>query len=247
MSRIKFMNISIDNLTMSEAINQIKNIIDQKKRIYVVTPNVDHIVKIENNNGFKNAYDNAGLVLVDGTPIMLISKLYRQPLKEKITGPKLSEKVIELASKNHYSVYFLGGKEGIAEEAAKRMVLKYPGFLMAGCYSPKYGFEKDNNEIQKIISKINIAKPQILLCGMGSPKTEIFLNKYMDQLNTNVAFSIGAAIDFMSGNIKRCPKWINDIGMEWLYRFVKEPKRMFKRYFVDDIKILELAIKYRRK
>lgn len=245
MSRIQLMNMMIDNLTMQDALNRISSIIENNEKTFVVTPNVDHVVMLENNKSFKKAYDNAGLVLVDGTPLMWIAKWYSRPLKEKITGPRLTEKIFELSHKKGYSIFILGAAEGVGGLAAKKMREKYVHCNIIGTYSPKFGFEKDKKEIDKIISIVNSAKPDILITGMGSPKTEIFLNEYIDKLQVHVALSVGAAIDFAAGKVKRCPKWINNIGLEWLYRFMKEPKRMYKRYFINDMKILKISLKYK--
>ena len=246
MSRIQLMNIMIDNMSMQEALDYISSIINARKKIMVVTPNVDHIVKLEDDVRFKNAYDNSGLVLVDGTPLMWIAKWYGTPLKEKITGPRLTEKVFELASQNEFSIFILGAADGVAKSAAQKMIEKYKNCNIVGTYSPKYGFEHDEREIKKIIETINRSKPDLLITGMGSPKTEIFLNEHLQDLDVHVAFSVGAAIDFLAGNINRCPEWINTIGLEWFYRFLKEPKRMFKRYFIDDLKIFNIALKYKK-
>lgn len=241
------MNIMIDNLSMQEALDFITLTIDKKNKILVVTPNVDHIVKLENNAKFQRAYENAGLVLVDGTPLMWIARMYGTPLKEKITGPRLTEKVFELAAQKGLSLFILGAANGVAEVAAHNMRQKYVNCNVVGTYSPQYGFEKDTEEISNIIQRVNQCKPDLLVVGMGSPKTEIFLDEHMHELDIHVAMSIGAAIDFMAGNIERCPEWINKVGLEWFYRFVKEPKRMFKRYFIDDIKILNIALKYKNR
>lgn len=246
MQRIKFMNIYIDNVTLLEAVSSIDECIANDNKMYVVTPNVDHIVKLQKDAEFKKAYDEAGLVAVDGTPIMLVSKWYKTPLKEKITGPRLTEAVIELASEKQYSVFFLGAGLGVGERAAQNLLVKYPHYKYAGHYSPPFGFEKEEAEIEKIIDIINDVAPDIIIVGMGSPKTEIFLSKIYDKLNTHVSLSVGAAIDFFAGTAKRCPEWINKIGMEWFYRFLQEPRRMFKRYFIDDIKFLKLILKYKR-
>ncbi|MBR6698050.1 MAG: WecB/TagA/CpsF family glycosyltransferase [Lachnospiraceae bacterium] len=245
MERIQLMNICIDNVSMEEVIAEVDFIINNNLKKYVVTPNVDHIVKLEKNEEFKKAYDEAGMVLVDGTPLMWISKWYRTPLKEKITGPRLTETLIELAATRGYTVFFLGAAEGVAKKAEELMKIKYKSLNTVGSYSPQYGFENDKEEINKIVTLINEAKPDLLIAGMGSPKTEIFLNKHIHNMNIHIALSVGAAIDFMAGNVSRCPSWINKIGFEWLYRFFKEPKRMFKRYFIDDIKICKIALKYK--
>ena len=245
MDRIRFMNIEIDNVSLDGAVQIIKRRIEDKEKMYVVTPNVEHIVKLQNNKAFLKAYNNAGLVAVDGTPIIIIAKWYGTPLKEKITGPLLVERVIELAATQGYSVFFLGAKPGVGDQAAKKLLIKYPGFKYVGFYSPPFGFEKNIKETAKIIETINLAKPDIVIAGMGSPKTEIFLEKVYMELDASVSLSIGAAIDFFAGTVKRCPQWMNKIGMEWFYRFLKEPRRMFKRYFMEDVRFLSLVLKYR--
>lgn len=247
MDRIRFMNIHIDNMTTKEAVKYLKECVEKDKHVFAVTPNVDHIVKLQTDKKFLSAYRRAGLVAVDGTPIMIVAQIYKTPLKEKITGPVLTEKVIEMASENAFSVFFLGAGEGVGEKAGKNLLTKYPHYSYAGFYSPPFGFEKDEKEREHIIDMINQSGAQIVIAGMGSPKTEIFLSEIYEKLKCNVSVSVGAAIDFFAGTLKRCPEWINKIGMEWFFRFVKEPRRMFKRYFVDDIKFLYLIIKYRHK
>lgn len=247
MNRIEFMNIRIDNVTTDEALGMIRQKVTSGEKMFVVTPNVDHIVKLQTDQRFLKAYREAGLVAVDGTPIMAVAKWYGTPLKEKITGPRLTEQVVKMAAENHFSLFFLGGGDGVADRAARNMLEKYPGFIYAGAYSPPFGFENSEEERHRIIDVVNESKAQIVIAGMGSPKTEIFLSEICEQLDANVSLSVGAAIDFLAGTVKRCPEWINKIGMEWFYRLLKEPKRMMKRYFVDDVKFLSLIFKYRKR
>ena len=124
---------------------------------------------------------------------------------------------------------------------------KYQGFVYKGCYCPPYGFEYEDEEKDKVIERINLAAPDIIIAGMGTPKTEIFLMENYQRMDAKVTLSVGAAIDFFAGNVKRCPEWINKIGMEWFYRFLKEPKRMFRRYFINDPKFLKLFFQYKPK
>ena len=246
MDRIQFMNIMIDNVTVQEAVDYARSCIENDQHIYVVTPNVDHIVKLQKDEKFLTAYQKAGLVAVDGTPIMLVARKYKTPLKEKITGPVLTEEIIKMAAEYGYSIFFLGAGEGVGEMAANNLLKKYP-FRYVGYYSPPFGFEKDDTERKHIIDVVNQSKADIVIAGMGSPKTEIFLSEVCQELHCHVSLSVGAAIDFFAGTVKRCPKWINRIGMEWFYRFLKEPKRMFKRYFVDDIAFIGLIGKYKKR
>lgn len=244
MSRMKFLNAEVDNLTMNEAVQKIEQLILNKKPSYVVTPNVDHIVKLETDKEFQEVYKEADLILTDGMPLIWISKLKKNPIKEKVSGSDLFPEVCKLAAHKGYKVFLLGAAEGVAARAAENLKEKYKGLNVVGTYSPSYGFEKKEDEIQAIIKMINEVKPDVLAVGLGAPKQEKFLYNYRKQLNVPVSLAIGASIDFEAGNINRAPKWMQHIGLEWFYRLCKEPKRMFKRYLVDDMKIFRLVFKY---
>ena len=245
MSRMKFMNTEIDNLTMKETIDEIDKLIKKDKNAYVVTPNVDHIVKLETDKELQEVYKDADLILTDGKPLIWISKFYKTPIKEKISGSDLFPLLCEMAAEKGYNMFFLGAGEGVANKAAQNLTNKFPKLNIVGTYSPPFGFEKDKKEIEKIINMENKANTQILIVGLGCPKQEKFIHKYRKELNVPISLGLGASLDFEAGNIKRAPKWMSDNGLEWLYRLSKEPKRMFKRYIVDDVKIFKLMFKYK--
>ena len=244
MSRMRFLNTEVDNLTMEEAICKINELIVNKKPSYVVTPNVDHIVKLEEDKEFQEVYKSADLILTDGMPLIWISKLKKNPIKEKVSGSDLFPKVCKMAADKGYKVFLLGAAEGVADKAADNLRKKYEGLNIIGTYSPSYGFENKEDEIKHIIRIINDIKPDILAVGLGAPKQEKFLYKYRNKLNVPISLAIGATIDFEAGNVSRAPKWMQNSGLEWFYRLLKEPKRMFKRYLVDDIKIIKIVKKY---
>lgn len=246
MNRMNFLNTNINNITMDEAINEIEKLILKREPSYIVTPNVDHIVKLETDVLFQEVYNNANLCLTDGMPLIWISKILGNPIKEKISGSDIFPKLCELSSKKGYKLFLLGANIGIAEKAAENLKNKYEGLSIVGTYSPTYGFEEKEDEINKIIEIVNKMQPDILAVGLGAPKQEKFIYKYREKLNVPVSLAIGATIDFEAGNIKRAPKWMQRIGLEWFYRLYKEPKRMFKRYLVDDMKIIKIVFKYKK-
>ena len=245
MARIKFMNTNIDNLTMAETLHEIDKLIQKKNCSYVVTPNVDHIVRLEKDEELQKVYKNASLILTDGKPLIWISKWYKTPIKEKISGSDLFPRVCQLAANKNYTMYLLGAAEGVADTAARNLMKKYPGLNIVGTYSPPFGFEKNEQEMNKIKTQIQDVHPDILIVGLGCPKQEKFMYYHCKELGVPISFGLGASIDFEAGNIKRAPKWMSNHGLEWLYRFSKEPKRLSKRYFVDDLKIIQVARKYR--
>ncbi len=245
LNRMKFMNTYIDNVTENEAIKHIEYCIENKKIGHIITPNVDQIVRIESDEYFKEICDNAELLLVDGHPLMWIAKYYKKPFKEKICGSDLVLKLCQLAVRKNYSIFLLGAAEGVAQKAANNLKKSYPGIKIAGTYSPPFGFEKDKGELKKIDIMLLESKADLLFVGMGVPKQDIFIYENMHKYKIPMSFSIGASIDFIAGEQKRAPRWINRIGFEWFYRFLQEPKRMFRRYFVNDMKIIKLVWKYR--
>lgn len=244
--RMRFMNTFIDNLTMEEALTEIEKLIKKDACSFVVTPNVDHIVQIEKGGVLADAYESADLILCDGKPLIWISRYYGNPIKEKISGSDLFPEICRMAAEKGYTMYFLGAAEGIAAKAAEVLKQKYVGLKVVGTYSPPYGFENNQEEIDRIINQIHEAKPDILIFGLGTPKQEKFILNYRTRLNVPVSLGLGASFDFVAGNVKRAPKWMSDHGLEWLFRITQDPKRMAKRYLVDDVKILSLVRKYKK-
>lgn len=243
--RMRFMNTYIDNVTESEAVAHIEKCINERKIGHVITPNVDQIVRIEKDPYFKEICDNAELILADGHPLLWISKLYGRPIKEKICGSDLVPHLCSLASKKGYRVFLLGAEEGVAAKASYNLERDYPGIIIAGTYSPPYGFEKDAREIDTINNMLKKSEADLLFVGMGVPKQDRFIYENMQEYQIPMSFSIGATIDFIAGKQKRAPKWMSKHGLEWFYRFLQEPKRLFKRYFIDDLRIIGLVWKYR--
>lgn len=246
MTRMRLMNTEIDNLTMDETLDAIDSLIKEDNCSYVVTPNVDHIVQLEKDEELKRVYENASLILTDGKPLIWISNWYKTPIKEKISGSDLFPRVCELAAKKGYTMYLLGAAEGVADKAAKNLMDKYKGLNIVGTYSPPFGFEKDKVELKKIERQIQKVHPDILIVGLGCPKQEKYMYHHCKELDVPISFGLGASIDFEAGNIKRAPRWMSEHGLEWLYRITQDPKRLAKRYLVDDMKIISIARKYRR-
>ena len=246
MTRMKFMNTEIDNLTMAETLDAIDTLIKQDKSAYVVTPNVDHIVQLEAGGELREVYKNADLILTDGKPLLWIARWYGTPIKEKISGSDLFPLLCQMAAKKGYTMFFLGAAEGVAARAAENLMKRFPGLNVVGTYTPPYGFEEDKGEKQKITAMIREKQPHILIVGLGCPKQEKFILHNKEALGVPISLGLGASLDFDAGNIKRCPRWMAEHGLEWLFRITQDPQRLAKRYLVDDLKIFGLAMKYKK-
>lgn len=245
--KVKLFGINFDNLDMDGALNSIDELIstNRKTRVssFIVTPNVDHIVNIEKSKDFKKAYDNASLVFVDGMPIVLLSRLLKKPLLTKLSGADLTPKLLEHSHKKEYKIFIFGSNPGVADIVVKQCKEKFGLNFKIDCYSPRFGFERDREELLECIDLINKFSPDILFVSLGSPKGELFIYNNLKLLKVPVSIQVGAAIDFMAGTVKRAPVWMQKVSLEWLYRFLKEPKRMFKRYFVNDLYFIKVILK----
>lgn len=245
MEKQALLNTFINNVTMSETVEAIEQMIAADKKSYVVAINVDVVMKIEADPYLKKIVDDADMVLVDGKPLVWISKLHEKPLKAKISGSDLVPLLCEISAKKGYSIFIIGGKDGIAAQARQRLEQKLPGSRIAGTYAPPFGFENDQEELDKINRMISEAHPDLLIACFGCPKQEKWIYENIEKYDAKVSVCAGATVDFLAGNVKRAPKWMSEHGLEWFYRFLQEPRRMFRRYFVDDMKIIGLIKKYR--
>lgn len=246
MEKQPLLNTYVNNVDMDETLSSIDKMILSGEKSYIVAINVDVVMKIEADQYLKKITDNADMVLVDGKPLVWISKWHKHPVKAKISGSDLVPLLCEKARDKGYSVFIIGGKDGIADQAKANLEKNLPGINIVGTYAPPFGFEKDKNELEKINTMISNAHPDLLIACFGCPKQEKWIYENYQKYDAKVSVCAGATVDFLAGNANRAPRWMSEHGLEWFYRFTQEPKRMFKRYFVDDIKVAKLVWKYRK-
>lgn len=245
MEKQPLLNTYVNSVDMRETISGIESMIKDGGKHYVVAINVDVVMKIEEDAYLKEITDRADMVLVDGKPLVWIAKWHKHPVKAKISGSDLVPILCKVAAEKGYSIFIIGGKDGIAEQAKKKLEEKHSEINIVGTYAPPFGFEKDAKELDKINKMISEANPDLLIACFGCPKQEKWIYENYKKYDAKVSVCAGATVDFLAGNVNRAPKWMSEHGFEWFYRFLQEPKRMFKRYFVDDVKILKLVKKYR--
>lgn len=243
---IDFLGIRLNNMTSDEILDHIDYCIERRTPCQIVGVNVDQALRVIEDEYSKKIFEDAELVFTDGKPIIWMSKRLGRPIVEKVSGPDLMEMLCERAAKKGYKIFFLGAGSGVADKAAKKFQKDYPGFQCVGTYSPPFGFEKDPEELNKIITMLRESEADQLFVGMGSPKQDIFIYENMKKYQIPVSYSMGAAIDFHGGGAKRAPKWMCDHGLEWFHRFLQNPKRLFKRYFMDDRRIFGYYAKYKK-
>ena len=201
---------------------------------YVVTPNVDHAVLLRENEGLRDAYDKADLVLADGHPIVWASKILGQPVPERVPGSDLVPELFSAVPEGQeLTVFLLGAAPGVASVASENMKQRWPRVRTVGIYSPPMGFQNDPEECNYILGRIALSKPDVLVIGLGAPKQECWIHEHYLQVQASVALCVGATIDFLAGEKSRAPVWMQKTGTEWLHRMCTDPKRLIKRYAKD--------------
>ena len=236
-SLVTLLNIKISNVTKDALL------VDLKSGV-VFTPNVDHLIKLQKNIAFYNAYKKADWVVCDSKVLNLFSRFLHDPIIETIPGSSFFPAFYTYHKDNpDYRYFLLGAAEGVGAAAQEKINNRVEKEIVIGNYSPPFGFEFNDKENDRIINIINESKATVLVVGFGAPKQELWISNNKERLHTvKIILALGATIDFEAGHIKRAPRLYQKFGLEWLYRLYKEPKRMFKRYLIEDMEIFSLVL-----
>ena len=237
---VKILNIEIDNISTEEMLKHLREGV-------VLTPNVDHLMKLQRDPDFYRLYKLADYRICDSQILLYASRFLGEPLQEKVSGSDLFPAFCEFHKNNpEITIFLLGGMEGVPEKAATLINQKVGREIIVGGYSPPFGFESDEQECLRIVEKIQQSKATVLAVGVGAPKQEKWIYRYKEYLPTiKIFMAIGAAINFEAGVLRRAPLWMSNMGIEWLYRLFNEPTRLWKRYFIDDLPFFYLLLKQR--
>lgn len=243
MNKVRLLNIDLDNLTSDELLQQFTEGV-------LVTPNVDHLIKLQKDREFYECYQKAEFAVCDSRILYMLSKVLfpANSLKAQITGSDFFPAFCDFHSRSTEGVkiFLLGGTEQSVQQAMLKINQRTSSNIVVGGYSPPFGFEKSAEETQKIIEQIRASGANTLAVGVGAPKQEKWIEAHRAGMPEIKRFlAIGATIEFESGNLSRAPKWMTKFGLEWLYRLGQEPKRLTKRYLQEDMPIFILLLKQR--
>ena len=220
------LNAWVNNLNWEEALREIDGLIAGKEPSYLTEVNVDVLVKMEEDPYLKRIVNEADLTLVDGQPLIWISRLGKEPVKAKISGSDLAWVLCERAEKKGYSIFILGGGDGAADEAAGNLRRKFPNLNIAGTCAPAWGFEQDEQEKRRILEAVLKAGPDLLFVCLGCPKQEKWIYENYRLCGAKLSLCSGGTVDFIAGRVKRAPKWWIDHNAEFAYRLIRQPKRI---------------------
>jgi N-acetylglucosaminyldiphosphoundecaprenol N-acetyl-beta-D-mannosaminyltransferase len=245
MNEIHAFNIKIHPLRKNDFIQYIENSISNNARLVQSGVNAASIVELKNNKLLIDAYNNSDLINIDGMSMVWALRFLGFTVPERVACPDLAMGIMDMAQKNSYKLFMFGAEESNLKAAVKNVRKTFPKLLVAGY---RNGFFNPEDEA-RIVEMINSAHSDILFMGMPSPRKEFFVEKYKDQLNVKYILGVGGFFDILSGSINRAPIWMQNMGLEWFYRLIKEPKRMWRRYLIGNTTFIKLVLleKIRRK
>lgn len=243
MNKVKLFDCEVAAINMNETVSEVERIIKARQLTQHVVINASKVVLMNKDKNLKNIIQECPIINADGQSIVWASKFLGKPLPERVAGIDLMEELIKLSSKKGYSIYFFGAKEEVVLKVIDIYKNKYPGLKIAG-YRNGYFNENDNNKIVEDMKKSNA---DILFVAFSSPKKEYWLSENIDKINIPFCMGVGGSFDVVAGVTKRAPIWMQKLGLEWFYRFLQEPKRMWKRYLVGNSKFIALTIKEKLK
>ncbi|MBQ5949794.1 WecB/TagA/CpsF family glycosyltransferase [Massilia sp. ST3] len=238
--RITLMGCDVDNLSMEETLGRIEGFIASGRPHQHVVVNVDKLVKASRDPELRRIINECALINADGMPVVWASRLLGKPLKERVAGVDLFEALMRRAGEKGWRVFLLGAKEEVVGKVAETYQRKYPRLVLAGW---RNGYWKGEHEEAEVARQIRDSRADLLFVAISSPKKEQFLGKYQAEMKIPFAMGVGGTFDVAIGKVKRAPVWMQKSGLEWFYRFLQEPRRMFRRYFIDDMAFVWLFIK----
>ena len=230
--RQNVLGCAVDNLTMHETLDRIGEMVRSRLPHQHVVINADKVVKAARDPKLAEIIERCDLINADGMPVVWASKLLGQPLKERVTGVDLFFALLARAAERNWRVYFLGAQEHVIQEVVARARTSYPQLIIAG---HRNGYWEGQDEETAVVDAIEKARADLLFVAISSPKKEEFLAKHQQRMRVPFAMGVGGTFDVMTGQVKRAPRWMQVSGFEWFYRFLQEPRRMFRRYFFEDM------------
>ena len=235
---VQISSISNDNLLAAFT----QHVLHKEKKQVCITP-VNSVLASVKSEQVKSIYNNADYVLCDGMPVKWAASFLNTPIVDRITGLDLLPNLVALCAKNDFSIFLLGASQGVGDKLKQVILNQYPHAKIAGVYVPPFMANFTAAENDKMITAVNAAAPDVLLVSLTAPKQDIWIANNKDALNATLLVGIGGAFEVMAGLAKRAPKWAQKAGLEWLYRFIQEPKRLFRRYFIEAPLFIPLIMK----
>ena len=233
----------VSKLNLDETVHFLKSTITDNKKIRVCVTPVNCLLWAHKSAPLQKVYNSADLCTADGVPLIWASRLLGNPIRGRVTGLDLLPRFAKVAAEENFTFFFLGAKDGVGKQLSEILKKKIPGLRIIGIYSPPFAEQFTDAENNKMIRLINEAKPNVLWVSLTAPKQDYWIYEHFDKLDVNIAIGVGAAFDVVAGNIPRSPEWMQKMGLEWFYRLIREPGRLYRRYLVEAPLSIPMIIK----
>lgn len=238
-NQINILGVNVDSVTMSEALSRLESFIHERQLRFVATANAEMVMGAQQDKELLSILNSADLVLADGAGVVWASKRLGPGVPERVAGFDLTQELLRRAAFARFRVYWLGAAPGIAETAAQKAAILYPGLVTVGIQD---GFFSSDDAA--IITAIRETRPDILLCALGIPKQEKWLSRNLSQLQVPVSIGVGGTFDVMAGTVKRAPLWMQKSGLEWSYRLIRQPSRLLRMLALPKFVLRVLAAEW---
>jgi N-acetylglucosaminyldiphosphoundecaprenol N-acetyl-beta-D-mannosaminyltransferase len=246
-SKVNILGVQVSNITNEHLLESFTERIGQKQKTQVCITPVNSVLAAIKDPQVLSIYNASEYVLCDGTPIKWAAGFLNTPIVERITGLDLLPNLVAHCAKHDFSIFLLGASPGVGEQLKQTIHAQYPHCKVVGVYVPPFMKVFSEEENIKMIDAINAVSPDVLLVSLTAPKQDIWIAQNLHRVNASIQIGIGGAFEVMAGLAKRAPKWMHTAGLEWLYRFIQEPKRLFRRYFIEAPLFIPLIIKQKFK
>ncbi len=244
--KVNICGVEIDKYTFDEVVEALtQQTLSGKAPKYVVTPKAQHILTLEKDAHFREIYRKAFLVVPDGVSLLWAAKFLQTPLKGWVNGTDLFERLCAIATEKGLKIFLLGGRPGAAQKARETLQARYPSLKIVGTHCPPYGFETNPAELALINANIKAAAPHILFVGLGAPKQEYWIYANYQELGVPISVGIGVSFELVADMVKRAPVWMQKRGLEWFFRLIVEPRRLWQRYIVGNPHFIWLVLMQR--
>lgn len=215
------LGVKVDNVTEGEALDRVEAFIRDGRPHQIVTVNPEFVVMAQEDQDFRDILNRADLALPDGVGLLWASRFLGSPLRQRVAGSDLVEGLAGLAARRGYSLFLLGARPGVGQQAAQRFQARYPGLRIAGTHPGSPSPEEE----EEVAARVRAASPDILLVAYGAPTQDRWVRRNLERLGVPVCMGVGGALDFVSGKVRRAPPWVRRLGLEWLFRLAQEPWR----------------------
>ncbi len=240
--KIDILGCGVSRVDLPRALRQLERLLETGDRHQLVCLTVNSFIAARKDPALCSIYNSASLALPDGLPVVWASRFLGESIPGRVAGPDFLLAASATAERRGYSFFLLGGRRGRAKNLARRLRIRHPGLKVVGAYSPPFYEEFPPALNDRIVKRINAAKPDILWVGLGAPKQDRWIAENLPRLEVRVAIGVGAAFEMYGGEVGRAPLWMQRSGLEWFFRFLREPRRLFRRYFLEGPPFLPLVL-----